>query len=134
MNKERLLAVADAIEKEEIAGLGFDMANWFGTHGHTCGTSACIAGHVIAKYAPHLIKSHDVSIPTEAREILGAQTDEDTLALNKLFYGIREDDEPSVLTDLYRGIAVIAIRRLAETGVTNWDEAERLYYCDEAGS
>lgn len=43
MNKERMLVVADAIEKEEIAK--FDMSHF--VEEHDCGTSACIGGFAI---------------------------------------------------------------------------------------
>lgn len=55
--KERLHALADAIEHEELVkdGIGFNMAQWYGykddsasrqdnTQSHTCGTVACLAG------------------------------------------------------------------------------------------
>ena len=51
MNKTNLLRVADAIEKHEIEGLGFNMSFWvenasrdLDLSGHGCGTVACIGG------------------------------------------------------------------------------------------
>lgn len=55
MNKERLLLVADAIEKSSVRGLGFNMAAYFGygwiyrdRSGHDCKTTACVAGWTVA--------------------------------------------------------------------------------------
>lgn len=61
MNAERMLAVADAIEAEEIAE--FDMRYYFKgefakevlnrwDHINHCGTSACIAGFTLLLYPP----------------------------------------------------------------------------------
>lgn len=53
MNKERILAVADAIEKE-THDITFDMMDYYSDD--DCGTSACIAGYAILQHDPSLLK------------------------------------------------------------------------------
>ncbi len=71
MNKERILRVADAIEKHELAWLGFNMEQFFGDvvdefpesvdrSGYECGTVACIAGWSEAVRLTDLGLSDDV--------------------------------------------------------------------------
>lgn len=55
MNKERLLLVAEAIEKGSVRGLGFNMKVYFSNGSlyadlsdRDCGTTACVAGWALA--------------------------------------------------------------------------------------
>lgn len=55
MNKERILRLADAVEKHEIDDLGFNMSDWVipgdkvkDLSGHKCSTTACLAGWAVA--------------------------------------------------------------------------------------
>lgn len=55
MNVERMLRVADMIEKAEVEGLGFNMATFYGhgaidRSGRGCGTTACLAGWATIKF------------------------------------------------------------------------------------
>lgn len=59
MNIERMLRVADAIEKHEISWLGFNMTylaleiddfTYADNSGHACGSAGCIAGWTIAVF------------------------------------------------------------------------------------
>lgn len=150
MNKERLLAVADAIERETIHDLGFNMSNWKSTREHTtmlyassCGTTACVAGHVVALFQPKRFQDWDANFVMEGlamEELVGRfdptrpvdriieqlrERDE----LHKLFHGMDGKGRQYFLYDIPREMAVIAIRRLVETGKTDWEEAERIYQC-----
>lgn len=92
MNKERMLALADHLEKPETAE-HFDMfdylqfpgtAKTFGEAINNCGTMACCAGHAVALFAPETpIRSRYVRYPDPnpadmARSLLGLTSDQAT--------------------------------------------------------
>lgn len=129
MNNERLLAVADAIEREEIKGMTFNMGSWLKKRAH-CNTTACIAGHVVALFDPQMLNWDYVDIiEVTARNLLATAGDDDRLELTRLFYGSSLAGNRYNLDKIPKEMAAIAIRRLVETGVTDWDEAKDIYAC-----
>lgn len=119
MNKDNILKVADAIEQHSIPGLGFNMRKYFcptdvdhnpDLSGHTCGTTACIAGWAIAV--------RDGGNPTDfngpwlydAAEFMGLWKDEQ--ATKDLMLETNNTITPAH--------AVAVLRHLAETGEVDW--------------
>jgi hypothetical protein len=126
MNAESILRVADAIEKHEIADLGFNMNDWVSSKypdksGHNCGTSACIAGYAVAAF-DGMDEVERINSLTEdekieqffgrAREIFDMDT-EDADDLMVFFSG-----DPTPLK------AARTLRHLAATGEVNWNLPE----------
>ncbi len=130
-SKERLLAVADAIEHAALVekDIGFNMEVYVSTGssledqtGHHCGTVACIAGW--ANLLEDAAKYRDESInhPREAARLL--MLDDNTAF--ELFSGFGtehypnydEDDEEYLNVTTAHAVAVI--RHLAETGDVKW--------------
>lgn len=116
MNTENLLRVADAIEKHEVPGLGFNMASFESEYrrdmsGRSCGTTACIAGWTDTVFGRRIRGSDG-----RARSDLGLSFDEAT----DLFYA-----GPSGI-DLERvtaGQAICTLRYAAAHGRIDWDAA-----------
>ena len=123
MNCENLLRVADAIEKHEIEGLGFNMAEWLTIPGDTpapdrlglnCGTTACIAG-----WAAHLeagltrVDFDQKDIIVRAAAYLGYPAG--------LFFG---SPSRTRLEDITPAQAVNTLRYAAATGTIDWDAAQ----------
>ncbi len=128
MNRENILAVADAIEKHSIPDLGFNMADFFGAGfndrtGRRCGTTACIAGWA------HALKNGEGAIasfviPSEIADWLGINEQ----AAENLFYASNYPmNERYIEADWFSNIApdtaVSVLRHLAETGEVDWDRA-----------
>lgn len=110
MNKDNILAVADAIEKHSIPELGFNMRYWRETkkadkYGTRCGTVACIGG-----WAETVLKTDDI---IEAFGMEDAQYFE--LCLPGTFTS-RGTITPTQ--------AVRVLRHLAETGIVDWSKAD----------
>jgi len=125
--KERILAVADAIEKESIEGLGFNMAatidevgGYYASNGKKdCGTIACIAGFARVLEALEnneleetpMVELLDVTI--RAEKWLGLT---EINAFN-LFYGWNSRTQFSQISPTQ---ACETLRNLAKTGVVKW--------------
>ena len=104
MNRERLLAVADAIEREEIAK--FKMVDFINTK-HKCGTSACVAGFAHLLMGNKFESSNILSYTRldQAADYL----DIDFSNANELFYAhsmSRDEDEDNDI-EPYDGYCVI---------------------------
>lgn len=136
MNKERILAVADAIERHTIPDLGFNMSTFHDSglrdmSGHGCGTVACIAGWVVAlHHGPGSMTDEGQVTPTgrdiddEAAALLElTPTGLDGLA-GELFYAFRRSDRFMTLSDITPDRAVRTLRHLAATGEVDWDLPE----------
>jgi len=52
MNVERLLALADILDRGGVGTVGFDMQTYYcrGNPNGVCGTTACIAGHAVLTF------------------------------------------------------------------------------------
>lgn len=125
MNKENVLAVADAIEKHSIPDLGFNMGDWVAhasdeapdRSGHSCGTVACIAG-----WAQRL----RTGVPLSADSVVWWEPEAEWLGLggdasDTLFMG--DDETNKRLADVTPAEAVRVLRHLAETGEVDWSVA-----------
>lgn len=119
MNKERVLALADAIEKAELPeGVGFNMKAFVDD---SCGTTCCIAGLAVLFSGKSLeellvLENNSASgLQDIASEYLGLTQDE---AL-ELYY-------PSAFSWRYiqPSQAVRTLRNLAATGAVVWGPAE----------
>ena len=116
MNKDNILAVADAIEKHSIAELGFNMSLYGGKtgpsdpdlSGHNCGTVACIAG-----WADKVLTGRDPDVHSSdyAQGLLGLSAEQ---AID-LF--VPSDWAKNTITPAH---AVAVLRNLAETGEVDW--------------
>lgn len=125
MNAENLLRVADAIEKHEIAWLGFNMETFISDYsddksGHRCGTTGCIAGWAFAiersaKSGKDLLKKFQScgSIRSSARKFFGL----DWAESEELFEGA-----PAMVAGPAE--AVRTLRYAAKHGVIDWDAAQ----------
>lgn len=107
MNTERILHIADLIEKLEPQQ--FDMNEW----ANSCGTVACIAGWTYLTYADEVIPG---SAGTVAAEILGL----DEEVANSLFVPTDEDGLDAMYEDITPAHAAQTLRKLAETGEVDW--------------
>lgn len=112
MNVERLLKLASVIEREELEGVQFDMANWIKER--SCGTAACIAGHVAI-----MVEGKDVD-PWDAEEIA-----RDWLELSDETARALFTPESKVLVNATAPAAARALRHLAATGKVDWPRALR---------
>ena len=149
MNRERLLRVADAIEKHEIEWLGFNMGTYYTAgqrhldrfgladmSGHDCDTVACIAGTAVAlklrdqtecgHLAPDGYNIHDRDIISMAISWLGLTVPES----NTLFYAHDSPFEskryaggPDDIRDVSSVHAVKTLRHAAKTGEIDWSVA-----------
>jgi hypothetical protein len=121
MNKERILAVADAIEKGSVQGLSFDMT----TYRNECGTAGCIAGWVFVMFAEHGSKTFrcdprvEEYIVEQAAEILGI----DEGSAEALFHAEGGTHRPEWGT-ITPQFAATVLRRLAETGEVDWSPVD----------
>ena len=126
MNRENILAVADAIENQSIPDLGFNMGgfivetgdDWQDKSGRSCGTVACIAGtaHVLRtgdRTIGHNVRDYDC---TPDAEWLGLTEDE----ADGLFFAVSASAN---LYEITPSQAVSVLRHLAETGEVDWERA-----------
>lgn len=118
MNKERILAVADAITSEE-GRKHFNMEHWLRHNNRSygalpsntaltsCGTTACIAGWVV-----HLFGKPGDDLTTEAESLLDLSRAQAANlfipTINKAYEDITPDE------------AAIVLRHLAATGEVDW--------------
>lgn len=119
--KDRLLAVANAIEQEELAKsdlkIGFNMADFYSDIGyrdrtkHSCGTIACIAGWVSLMDDPSVRGGREMD--SRAKDILGISS-EDAAELFGYYVSSGE------LGNFSSERAVSVIRHYAETGDVDW--------------
>ena len=127
MNKENVLAVADAIERHSIPDLGFNMSCFVGEvepgfrddhFGSTCGTVACIAGwtRCVRTMKALELPRGDFNWALEA-DWLGLDG-----ATSELFWG--DDFVNRHLEEVTPSQAVHVLRHLAETGEVDWSIIE----------
>lgn len=131
MHTERILALADLIEKQPHTTTespeGFTMDNWH----HDCGTPACIAGwacHV--SLGGNVVLNKDVNIELTARYFLGLDAEKaDALFQPDLRSDFEKEDDFISATDAWGDItpehAARTLRRLAKTGKVDWKADER---------
>ncbi|PZP62989.1 MAG: hypothetical protein DI604_28090 [Delftia acidovorans] len=118
MNKERILALANLIEKQPHSAVeevsGFNMVSYV----HACGTPACIAGWAVASEGTPSPLAHQPIQPTgvssRAAKYLGLEYPE----AEELFLGGVYD-----LDEITPAQAAACLRHLAETGEVDWDHA-----------
>jgi hypothetical protein len=125
MNKERILELADVIERHAIPDLGFNMVT-YGSRadtplyqdidGHSCGTVGCIAGWAYVYFGGKdlhdLVRSHHVS--GIAAHHLGLDWEQE----HDLFRPEGYSEAPEMYPPAK---AVAVLRNLAETGTVNWE-------------
>lgn len=117
MNKERILALADHIEKlphyndVDEAGPHFTMSRYF----NPCGSPSCIAGHAICMFSDKKFEDVYGSEFNEAAEVLGLGWE----TANKLFTpsALEAGKFWSMITPKE---AARTLRHLAETGEVKW--------------
>lgn len=128
MNKDRVLEIADDIERADKDMPEFNMLEFFqwgmyyevlpGNETNWCGTSACIAGLIsvtkFGKYNFDMCVSHSF----RAREWLDIDYEES----RHLFYGLGSISE---LEDITKEEAVVCLRHFAKTGKVDWERAQR---------
>lgn len=128
MNKERILALADLIEKQPHtpvqAESGFNMADLV----RECGTPACIAGWAAweEEGRPAAVSAPDTGwcLERKAQQYLGlAPSGEAELSdtAYSLFYP--EGDQVGFYDEITPAQAAACLRHLAETGEVDWDHA-----------
>ena len=143
MNRENILAVANAIETHSIPDLGFNMGWHIGSladdpnntamvdrSGNGCGTVACIAGYanVIATGEKNTSFLTDVEFDSAADWLGLDHYDADELFYAKTITESRwEDGEialaPRSLSSIDATEAVAVLRHLADTGIVDWSVA-----------
>lgn len=142
MKKDRILALADRLEKLDLPG-AFSMGSWFeeiddgerstdapvfAKDENVCGTSCCIAGWATVYFDPYTTrrmarglkleeikepKGYSLDAEKRGRLALGL-TEEQAEAL---FYGDPFEPDDSRLTNT---VAAQVLRHLAETGEVDW--------------
>lgn len=130
MNRENLLRVADAIEKHEIADLGFNMCDFIGDgyidrSGHECGTTACIGGFAAALLRNHKDAS-DLQMYWDDPETRSLRDDGAAfLGLNGFEASDLFGGTPRALNfdDVTPAMAVATLRYAEEHDVIDWDAA-----------
>lgn len=134
--KERLLAVADAIEHEALVkkNIGFNMSQWYYSSdserpsrrdktGHECGTIACIAGWTaLMEDGPDRTNmagwetNIDNGIPARARVVLGISRDD-----ARHLFTPEDNGYGGGYSEITPAHAVAVIRHYAETGTIRWN-------------
>lgn len=119
MNKENILAVADAIEGHKIPGLGFNMEalveiGWPDRSGENCTTVACIAGWAVCVRHNLPADPYSFGVLDDAREWLGLSWSK----ASSLFSPVGFDYFATTPAQ-----AVRVLRHLAETGDVDWSVA-----------
>lgn len=110
MNKDRILELADHIEKSET----YDQRTWF----HTCGTPACIAGHAAMLFAADkLLQMGHMKCPDIAQNELGLSWIKSQRLFDGSPLGFTEDEGFIKVSSAH---AVKVLRHLAETGEVDW--------------
>jgi len=117
MNKENILAVADAIETHSVPDLGFNMGGYFfegeDADDGKCGTVACIAGWTCKVLGE---PSNEYEHGWTAGDHLGLDHEQRTL----LFTPRGWLGSPEIFKARH---AVRVLRHLAETGEVDWAKA-----------
>lgn len=112
MNRDLIIKVANAIEKESIKGLKFDMDS-FGRIHPSCGTVACIAGYAVAiKDGVESVTKPGIDPESIAEKYL----DLSRVEAYSLFYG-----GDLYISEITPTMAVTTLRHLAKTGEVDWD-------------
>lgn len=123
MNKEMFLKVADAIENERD-GVSFKMSTWIS---QTCGTQACIAGHVAILADPARFRHKAVWVGDEGQmslrmvaiKALGITEQESADLFSGGWYGFTLSGLPEL-----RALVPDALRFMVATGrVLPWFDA-----------
>lgn len=127
MKKERILALADLIERQPHTTLeenhGFYMGNWT----HNCGTPSCIAGWAAYASVDGILENmpgyggyHEVGM-----DFLGICRKQADALFEPDLLSEEEKEEEVDPTEIWGFItpaqAAATLRRLAETGNVKWD-------------
>lgn len=128
MNKDRILALADLIEKQphtvSLHGSGFCMNYVL----HSCGTPSCIAGWAAweEEGRPKAVSTPDTgwSLECKAQKYLGLATSVEA-ELSDIAYSLfyPEGDRVDLYDNITPAQAAACLRHLAETGEVDWDHA-----------
>ena len=125
MNRERILHLAETIEKQEFvpinegcdAASGFNMSHWF----YPCGAPACIAGWAIFLFPAQIQLSYDGDHIYRAARLLGISNSMGTRLFEPRFMhadvGILIPGSPGFITARH---AAAVLRHLVETGEVDW--------------
>ena len=117
MNRSRILEIADDIEANGKSRPTFDMSSffefnlWWKKEGDWCNTSGCIAGYVCTLKLPNF--DYNSNHENDAAVWLGLTRRE----AYALFYA---DDAGIYIGNITAEMAVVCLRRLAETGEVDW--------------
>lgn len=114
MNKERILAIADAIEKEPK---NFDMGIYH------CGSTACIAGHAVILFGRPKVKYDGIDWFTDGQKLLDLTEEE----ASELFLGEELEYKANNLAFHYimereTGVPA-ALRWMVENDKIDWKDA-----------
>jgi hypothetical protein len=128
MNRENILATADAIEQHLIHDLGFNMKT-FGSYvdetcpdysGHNCNTVACIGGWA------RLVEKISQGVAPEPRSLISMEGTDHAYYTAKEFFGMTNEHavqmfDPNIdLSKITPAHAVSVLRHFAETNVVDW--------------
>lgn len=126
MNKTNIRRVAVALLTGELATrkrgeqIGYNQSNYRGgsqpdNSGHSCNTTACIAGTAAAMFKPALFRSGNGGKMYDfGRKLFGLSYDQ----ASNLFTGV-----PSHISTPDARAAALVLFNLAETGKVNWEVA-----------
>lgn len=113
VNVVHVLATAEAIKRDTIKDLRFDMSTFY--HKDHCGTSACIAGY--AYFVKHQLSVHNavffMDVVRETGEWLGLDEDQ----RESLFHMA---NAPWWCSGASRRMAYRTLKHLASTGRVKW--------------
>jgi len=121
MNKEKLLELADILERHEgklptDESITFKMSQFYG-HREPCGTVACLAGFTVLLWGGASVeacKEDQLLIPQVAAEILDLKiSDRRALFAEHMPFGFTEP--------ISHEFAAKVIRNFVETGVVDWE-------------
>lgn len=123
MNKERILALADLIERQPFAN-EFDAPEGFGmvSAEHACGTPSCIAGWAYweAQGRPQIINT-DYQVAAEYLGLAPPETSWIESPADRLFFpGHPDANVHRAGWNATPAQAATVLRHLAETGEVNW--------------
>lgn len=141
MNRDNILAVADAIENSTLAQrhrkadrIGFNMENFVlrayrgvdDKTGHACGTVACIAGWAVALFDENGEPREKPLSPKDLKGLAAQDITEQAGKTLGLKFKVSEDlfmawSSPLDLGDITAEHAVKTLRHLARTGKVNWE-------------
>jgi hypothetical protein len=141
MNVENILKTAEAIEKDLIKGLKFNMTDFY--HEMSCGTRACIGGYAVAvkmdvEEAPseediqaYLIDNNAQGFKEDAQEFFGLDEETATSLMTPRFDVLTQRHLYDLAWNADRARAARVLRHLAKTGVVDWTVGESVGERDE---